>query len=126
MEFGQLRLAGIVAIFVGVLVGAFLGWATPIFLNPFVKPDMVGGIFFLALFLVITPLIGYFEMVFSGSDRDSGRSSRNSAKARRSGWALSRQHRSAWQSGWGWDGGCLASGNRRTRGNMRLSFLILG
>lgn len=64
MRFGRLRLAGVGAVFLGMAVGTLLGWATPVFLNPFVKPDMVGGVFFLAMFLVVTPLIGYFEMVW--------------------------------------------------------------
>lgn len=64
MQFRRLRLAGVTAIFAGILVGVFVGWATPMALNPFVEPDMVGGAFFMAMFLVITPLFAYFEMVF--------------------------------------------------------------
>lgn len=64
MHFGLLRLAGIVAIVIGIASGSLMGWATPVFLNPFVNPDMVGGIIFVVVFLVIIPLLGYLEMVF--------------------------------------------------------------
>lgn len=64
MSFGRLRLAAIAAIITGILIGALLGWATPIFLNPFVKPDMIGGALFMSLFFVIIPVLGFLEMVF--------------------------------------------------------------
>lgn len=64
MRYASLRLAGIGMALLGLCIGAILGWGTPISLNPFVEPHMVGGIFFLAVFLVVTPLIGYCEMVF--------------------------------------------------------------
>ena len=64
MQFRQLRVAGVSAIFLGILIGNLLGCATPTFLNPIVEPSLVGGIFLMVLFFVIIPAFGYLEITF--------------------------------------------------------------
>lgn len=56
-------MAAIGVMLAGVAAGFGVGWVTPVFLNPVVEPDATGAVVLLLTLLVVTPLLGYAEMM---------------------------------------------------------------